>query len=119
MKSILPFLFVSAISLSPAVNGFVAASALSVVSPAVSNNSAIISTSTGNNEVFFGKAAVQVVVRDPNSKSGGGVTQSTIPVSIIAQSLESKKVVANTFDIPETVLGTGQFEFYLTHHDST
>jgi hypothetical protein len=118
MKLIFLFLFGSVISLSPVVNAFVAASGISVVSPAVSNNSAIIATSAGNNQVFFGQSAVQVVITDLNSKSGGGMTQSTIPVSIIAESIERKKVAANTFDIPETVLGTGQFEFYLTHHES-
>ena len=41
-----------------------------------------------------------------------------IPVSIVAESIQGKRVAADTFDIPETVLGAGKFEFYLAHHDS-
>jgi hypothetical protein len=67
--------------------------------------------------VFFGQGAVQIVVFDSNAKSGGGVVQATVPVSIIAES-KGKKVAADTFDIPETVLGSGKFEFYLTHQNS-
>ena len=80
--------------------------------------SVTIITSAGNNQAFFGQAAVQVVIIDPNARSGAGVTQSTIPVSIVAESTEGKTVAGNTFDIPETVLGAGKFEFYLAHQDS-
>jgi hypothetical protein len=82
------------------------------------HGSVTITTSAGNNQVFFGQAAVQVVIIDPNARSGAGVTQSTIPVSIVAESTEGKTVAGDTFDIPETVLGSGKFELYLAHHDS-
>jgi hypothetical protein len=68
--------------------------------------------------MFFGNAAVRIVILDPNAKSGGGVVQATVPVSIVAESEGGKKVAADTFDIPETVLGSGKFEFYLTHSNS-
>jgi hypothetical protein len=35
-------------------------------------------------ETFFGDAAAQIVIFDPNAKSGGGVVQDTVPVLIIA-----------------------------------
>ncbi len=78
----------------------------------------VVTSADSTGDMFFGDAAVQIVVFDPNAKSGGGVVQATVPVSIIAESKEGKKVAADTFDIPETVLGSGKFEFYLTHANS-
>jgi hypothetical protein len=77
----------------------------------------IVTSADSAGGIFFGQAAVRIVVLDPNAKSGGGVDQSTVPVSVVAES-NGKKVAADTFDIPETVLGSGKFEFYLTHHNS-
>ena len=77
----------------------------------------ILTSADSAGGVFFGQAAVRIVVFDPTAKSGGGVVQSTVPVSVVAES-KGKKVAADTFDIPETVLGSGKFEFYLTHQNS-
>jgi hypothetical protein len=82
-------------------------------------NNVIINTSADDHEsAFFGQGAIQVLITDPNARSGGGTTQSTIPVTVVAEAQDSKKVAANTFDIPETVLGAGKFEFYLSHQNS-
>ena len=90
--------------------------AIGIAAP--SSNVSIVTSADSHGSVFFGQGAVQVFITDPNAKSGGGVTQSTIPVTVVAEAQNSKNVAANTYDVPETVLGSGKFEFYLTHHDS-
>jgi hypothetical protein len=118
-RYIIFFIFLTALASATStniVNGLTPTTPTAAISSPV--GSVQVVTSAGNNQVFFGQDAVQVIISDPNARSGGGTTQGTIPVSIIAEDTEHKKVAADTFDIPETVLGTGKFEFYLTHHDS-
>jgi hypothetical protein len=97
----------------------VLAASITPVAGIGSSSNVIINTSADDqNSTFFGQGAIQVLITDPNARSGGGTSQSTIPVTVIAEAQHSKRVAANTFDIPETVLGAGKFEFYLSHQSS-
>jgi hypothetical protein len=79
--------------------------------PAFSEDPTIRTSVDGHQSRFFGEAAVQIVITDPDASDS---SDDSISVTIEADSRNNQSV-SDSFEIPDTSPGSQRFEFFLVH----